>query len=97
MGRDLIRSDGILRQLSDAQETAFTLIRAPAGYGKTSLLTLWATEDHIHRFAWVALDQNDPSLFWRYLLADSASDMLGRPDRCWLSATVSNVSRDCAW
>jgi LuxR family maltose regulon positive regulatory protein len=52
-----------------------TLISAPAGFGKTTLLGEWvhATEaQHAPlRVAWVSLDQddNDPAHFWSYVIA----------------------------
>lgn len=55
-----------------------TLIAAPAGFGKTTLLSAWRTtqEGSKTQFAWVSLDStdNDPRLFWSYVL--SALDSL---------------------
>jgi len=52
-----------------------TLIAAPAGFGKTTLLGAWrATEaGRGVALAWVSLDagDNDPALFWSYVLAAS--------------------------
>ncbi len=53
------------------------LVSAPAGFGKTTLLVDWvasiaASSDGGHsRGAWLALDpaDNDPSRFWRYVVA----------------------------
>ena len=48
-----------------------TLIRAPAGWGKSTLLADWhALESETRTFAWVALDadDNDPVRFWTYLI-----------------------------
>ncbi len=48
-----------------------TLIRAPAGWGKSTLLADWhAFESETRPFAWVALDEgdNDPVRFWTYLI-----------------------------
>ncbi|MEO8289355.1 MAG: LuxR C-terminal-related transcriptional regulator, partial [Chloroflexota bacterium] len=49
-----------------------TLIAAPAGFGKTTLLSAWRTTaaGSTMPFAWVSLDpaDNDPILFWRYVL-----------------------------
>jgi ATP/maltotriose-dependent transcriptional regulator MalT len=48
-----------------------TLLRAPAGWGKTTLLADWhAAPDERRPFAWLALDRddNDPVRFWTYLV-----------------------------
>ena len=48
-----------------------TLIRAPAGWGKSTLLADWhALQSETRPFAWVALDggDNDPVRFWTYLI-----------------------------
>jgi LuxR family maltose regulon positive regulatory protein len=48
-----------------------TLIAAPAGSGKTTLLSAWQAAGSGIPFAWVSLDagDNDPLLFWSYVLA----------------------------
>jgi len=52
------------------QGRAITLVAAPAGYGKTTLVRSWL-EPYASRTAWVALDANDgqPSRFWSYVIA----------------------------
>ena len=47
-----------------------TLICAPAGFGKTTLLADWIASLPDKRIAWVSLDRsdNDPALFWSYLI-----------------------------
>jgi LuxR family maltose regulon positive regulatory protein len=49
-----------------------TVLSAPAGFGKTTLLTEWlaeAAKDNT-AVAWLSLDQrdDDPVLFWTYLV-----------------------------
>ncbi|MBE2200558.1 MAG: AAA family ATPase [Anaerolinea sp.] len=46
-----------------------TLISAPTGFGKTTLVTDWLRQQN-RPVAWVTLDEqdNDPVLFWRYLI-----------------------------
>ena len=47
-----------------------TVVSGPAGFGKTTLVAEWAAECGCS-VAWVSLDRrdNDPALFWAYLLA----------------------------
>ncbi|ASC70602.1 hypothetical protein XM38_015420 [Halomicronema hongdechloris C2206] len=47
-----------------------TLVSAPAGFGKTTLLAEWVAAVPTRPVAWVSLDQsdNDPGVFWTYLI-----------------------------
>ncbi|EKU96501.1 ATP-dependent transcriptional regulator [Leptolyngbya sp. PCC 7375] len=47
-----------------------TLVSAPAGFGKTTLLAEWVAAVPNRHVAWVSLDQsdNDPTFFWTYLI-----------------------------
>ncbi len=58
------------QRLRDARY-GLTIVVAPAGWGKTSLLSSWAAHpgDGV-RVAWVSLDDTDdePTRFWRYAL-----------------------------
>ena len=60
-------------RLSRGAESALTLVSAPAGFGKTTLLAEWlaAAAADGRSVAWLSLDQrdNDPALFWTYLVA----------------------------
>src|SRR5215218_6850939 len=62
------------RELLDAcagTSRKLTLIRAPAGWGKSTLLADWhELESETRSFAWVALDSgdSDPMQFWTYLI-----------------------------
>jgi LuxR family transcriptional regulator, maltose regulon positive regulatory protein len=65
--RLLPRADLIGRII--AAERKVTLLCAPAGSGKSSLLASWANAASEHRpFAWFALDKadDDPKQFWSY-------------------------------
>ena len=65
------------RRLLDRLETELhrklTLVSAPAGYGKTTLLSEWhaSPRDRALSLAWVLLDEqdNDPLRFWSYVFA----------------------------
>ena len=47
-----------------------TLVSAPAGFGKTTLLAEWVAAVPTGSVAWVSLDQsdNDPAVCWTYLI-----------------------------
>ncbi len=53
--------------LHGVSTAALTLLSAPAGFGKTTLLAGWLAEQP-HPWGWLSLDggDNDPSRFWRY-------------------------------
>lgn len=65
----------LLATLSAARRRKVTLLSAPAGWGKTTLLAQWITaavsSGDTHRFAWLSLDMsdNDPVWFWMYAVA----------------------------
>src|SRR5215204_4068459 len=65
-------------RLEEALGGKLTLISAPAGFGKTTLLSMWlAVSSRSGRSAvWLSLDpgDNDPTRFWRYFIA--AADRL---------------------
>jgi len=70
---DLVSRPRLLAQLDAGlrQHRKLTLISAPAGYGKTTLVTDWLHGQAEARFAWLALDEadNDPQRFLDYVLS----------------------------
>ena len=60
----------LLEQLSNGTASAMTLVCAPAGFGKTSVLAEW-TRIRPQPVAWLSLDHSDsdPARFWRYVAA----------------------------
>ena len=71
--RSLVARPRLSERLSRGAESALTLVSAPAGFGKTTLLAEWlavAAADG-RSVAWLSLDQrdNDPALFWTYVVA----------------------------
>ena len=71
----LVPRPHLFQRLEASLEHPLTLLAAPAGFGKTALLSAWARERQ-RSLAWVSLDSsdNDPAQFWSYAL--SALDAL---------------------
>jgi LuxR family maltose regulon positive regulatory protein len=53
--RGAVRRDRLLRTLMQSSATPLVVVRAPAGYGKTTLLSQWSERDE-RPFAWMSLD-----------------------------------------
>jgi len=70
--RGLVTRPRLSDRLSRGAESALTLVSAPAGFGKTTLLTEWlaAAPADGRSAAWLSLDQrdNDSAVFWTYLV-----------------------------
>ena len=63
----------LVSQLSPGPDGRITLVSAPAGYGKTTLVVEWLAESHAAapQVAWLSLDEhdNDPVRFLTHLVA----------------------------
>lgn len=71
-----MRRAGLVAALVEGAHTRVTLLSAPAGSGKTSLLSEWHSDAREQRpFAWISLDaaDNDPVRFWDEVLAALAT------------------------
>jgi LuxR family transcriptional regulator, maltose regulon positive regulatory protein len=70
--RNLVTRPRLSQCLSRGLESRLTLISAPAGFGKTTLLAEWlANPEAEDRFAaWVSLEESDsrPASFWTYVI-----------------------------
>ncbi len=67
---ELVQRARLLKLLDDGLDRKLTVVSAPAGYGKTTLLSAWAAACECP-FAWLSLDEgdNDPARFLAYLVA----------------------------
>jgi LuxR family maltose regulon positive regulatory protein len=67
---DLLPRTDLVRRLDEGSGRSLVLVCAPAGFGKTTMLAEWASGTS-RPVAWVSLDRddNDPTRFWRYLVA----------------------------
>lgn len=103
----------LLAALDEAILRELTLVCTPAGFGKTTLLSDWAQNADL-AVAWLSLDEddNDPTRFWRYVLAaldrvidvdDSVRTLVANPGRASSEGLarafiheVENLSEDLA-
>ena len=79
----LVSRPRLFTQLDEGFQRSLTLISAPAGFGKTTLLSSWVQTlpKETTRVAWVSLDEEDnyPLRFWIYIF--TALDRL-QPGMC---------------
>ena len=81
-----------------------TLVSAPAGFGKSTLLGAWISEHSVGRpVAWLSLDSadNDPARFWRYFIVavdrihpgagDASLELLGSPQAPPIEAILTTL------
>jgi LuxR family maltose regulon positive regulatory protein len=68
--RDVVGRPELYERLEQGRGRSLTLISAPAGYGKTTLVSHWL-ESHPGPSAWISLDEteNDPRMLVSYLAA----------------------------
>ena len=66
----LVRRTRLIQKLNQGLEYGLVLVSAPAGYGKSTLLSAWLSQLEIPT-AWLTLDEgdNDPPRFLTYLAA----------------------------
>ena len=74
--RGLVPRPRLSERLDHGIASKLTLVSAPAGFGKTTLLTEWlaaspAAPGNERLAAWLSLDRadNDPASFWAYVIA----------------------------
>lgn len=68
--QNAIRRPSLVERLSAGQGSKLTLVAAPAGFGKTTLVSEWVAASE-HPVAWVSLDagDSDATRFLAYLVA----------------------------
>jgi LuxR family maltose regulon positive regulatory protein len=64
----MLRRSGLLEMIDDDGGVALTVVNAPVGYGKTTLLRSWCTE-RSEAVVWMTLDaaDDDPVRLWTHL------------------------------
>jgi LuxR family maltose regulon positive regulatory protein len=69
--RTRVPREELVERLAEGTPRRLTLVSAPAGWGKTTLLAEWAADPREQRpFTWLGLDRadNDPVRFWGYVI-----------------------------
>lgn len=86
-GMSLIARPAVVARCLDSTERSCTIITAPAGFGKTTLLIIVGEQlrERGWKVAWLSLEETeqDPVRFWMYLLAalDAAQPGIGTAAR----------------
>ena len=67
---ELVSRLRLIERLNAGLHRKLTLVSAPAGFGKTTLVSEWVAGSDLH-VAWLSLDEgdNDPTRFLTYLVA----------------------------
>jgi LuxR family transcriptional regulator, maltose regulon positive regulatory protein len=110
--QSLVPRASLLSRLDEGLERRLTLLSAPAGFGKTTLVSEWiASRPELQEppsVAWVSLDagDNDPVRFWRYVitacqtfdgaLGKAALELLRASRRLPLEAALTAFINDLA-
>lgn len=97
----------LTERLQASSNQKLTLLSAPAGFGKTSLVGEWINQSE-RPVAWVSLDagDNDPARFWSYFIAalqtlqndlgNDALAMLQSPEPAPLTVSLTHLINDIA-
>jgi LuxR family transcriptional regulator, maltose regulon positive regulatory protein len=67
----VVRRERLLERLRAGSGRALTMVIAPAGFGKTTLLAMWYQAETARKpVAWLTLDEgdNDPAVLWSYVI-----------------------------
>src|SRR5438128_5206647 len=102
---DYVPRPRLTARLDEGLARTLTLVCAPAGFGKTSLLAAWASAGQ-RPVAWLSLDEgdNDPARFWRHVAAaldrarpgisDRIGPLLGSPPPRSFEGVVTALVND---
>ncbi|MFL5706038.1 MAG: LuxR C-terminal-related transcriptional regulator [Ktedonobacteraceae bacterium] len=90
----LLHRSHLLEVLEQSRSVPLTLLSASAGFGKTTLLSAWASQS-TRAVAWLMLDEqdNDPTRFWAYVIAAlrKAGSPVGVPAEALLHSSQSSL------
>lgn len=84
---DLVHRYRLIRQLDEGSRRKLTLLSAPAGSGKTALMSAWVASTN-PKIGWLSLDasDNDSTRFWAYFIGalQRVQDNLGQKAQSFL-------------
>ena len=93
--QDLVPRPRLLEKLNTGHDKKLTLISAPAGFGKSTLLSNWVHQSE-EDIVWVSLDEsdNDPARFLTYFIAainqsDATETAIGKGSLSLLQSSQS--------
>jgi LuxR family transcriptional regulator, maltose regulon positive regulatory protein len=105
----LVPRPRLSERIEEGTERKLTLVSAPAGFGKTTLLSVWTSEMSSDRsVAWLSLDaaDNDPARFWRYFVTavdqlqpgsgETALALLGSPQAPPIETVLTTLLNELA-
>ncbi len=90
----VVRRERLIGKLAEGARLPLTLVLAPAGYGKTTLVQSWLTSGQAEApYAWLSLDEGDanPHIFLRYLV--DALEHMGMPKNGSAHAALSDINQ----
>src|SRR6266487_6252521 len=103
----LLQRSHLLTVIDHSRSFPLTLLSASAGFGKTTLLSAWASQS-TSQVAWLTLDEqdNDPARFWAYVIAalrhsgspvgEAALAMLQAPHPSQLTGALTSLINELA-
>lgn len=103
--KNLVSRPRLVDRLNIGLDKKLTLIAAPAGYGKTTLLSEWIPQSP-RCVTWLSLDEgdNDPTKFWAYFISSlqrlhsdlgtSASTLLQSPQAPSITSILTALIND---
>jgi len=85
----------LLQRLRDGRGRSLTLVCAPAGYGKTTLLAQWHSADRkTTPFVWISLDErdSDPIRLWTDLVSGVLETLQEEPGAIAAPTSASSIT-----
>ena len=104
---DYVVRAALLEKLDRGADRPFTLISAPAGFGKSTTAAAWL-KLRDHKFVWFSINEgdDDPAIFWQYSIAalqgidpgigQGVSQLLTSPPNQSIKEAVASILNDMA-